>query len=1239
MDAMTLPRPTSWRERWRRARRPVALVLAVSYGIVLFLAFAWSQCFFDGCPNVESLAAYQPGGAPVLLDRNGEVFADLTPVEREVVPLFSLPSHVAQAFLAVEDKRFYEHNGIDWRRVGGAMLANLRSGDFAQGFSTITMQLARNLFPNRIPGEEQTPRRKLLEVRVAREIENEYSKDEILELYLNHIYFGNRARGIEAAAHQYFGHPAEELTLPEAALLAALPKAPTHYDPRRHPEKARERRNLVITLMEEQGRIPWIQAKEAREAPLRLAPAPRQTRVESGLAPYFVEQVRRELEERFGPALYTRPLRVVTTLDSRIQRAAEEELLRQLKLVESGTLGAFQGPRYSALAELSEDGTPYLQGAFVLLEAQTGDVLAWVGGRNYAHSQFDRVSLARRQPGSAFKPFVYAAALEDGFVLSQPLIDRPLRVRLPGGRVWEPKNFSGRYDGRVTVRDALVRSKNVATVRLANAIGLGQVAGVARQAGIGEPVAELPSISLGTIAVSPLELTSAYSAFAGLGEAVEPRLVLRVEDEEGRVFWTSRPERQQVLEPAVSYLITDVLSDALERGTGAMVREVGVVAPAAGKTGTTNDGADTWFVGYTPDLVGGVWIGFDKPRPILQGANEEGATGGRLAAPLWGRIVRRAYQARPRPEPWELPPGVIAHQVDPQTGLLLEPGCSPLRGRAYEELFVEGIEPEAYCPGKEPAPRDGFPAARMIAQRKAREAEQKALLAQAREAEERKLREQREAEKQARLAEEQRRREEEVRLARIGEARRQAAEDVRRQREEEEKRQALLAEQKKRQDEQRLAQLAEARRRAEQEEREREEQRKAALLAQQKEREERERLARAEAEEKRRREATAERERKEKEAARLAEARRQQEKQREEREAAEIRKREEERDRLARAAAEEKRREAAAEKERKEKEAARLAETRRQQEKQREEREAAEIRKREEERDRLARAEAEEKRRREAAAEKERKEKEAARLAETRRQQEKEREAAAERERKERETARLAEARREQEKERRAREAAEIREREERLARAEAEADRRERDIKAREDALRRKREGDGKKESEDERIARVLEEERRAREEEAAARAARQREEKLRADREEKEEAEEDEAEATPETDLSGWWEMTNTIESTNYSAYKGLRLGYRVQLEQDGNRITGRGQKWSENGRTIPSAGRTPITVTGTVDGRKVTLKFTEHGARRTTGGGFSWTLSADRTALRGSFWSTAADTSGKSLARRMP
>ena len=688
-----------WPEALDNPWRLAAILLAVVYAAVLFFGLAWSRCFFTTCPNVAGLAAFQPGGAPVLLDRHGEAFADLAPAEREIVALSSLPSMVPQAFLAVEDQRFYEHQGVDWRRVGGAVFANLRAGGFAQGFSTISMQLARNVFPERIPGEQQTTRRKLLEIRVAQEIERRYSKEAILELYLNNIYFGNRAKGIEAASRQYFGHPASALTLPEAALLAGLPKAPTHYDPRRHPDEALARRNLVLSLMRDQGRVPRALAEAALRQPLGIVAAPPEVRTEAGLAPYFAEQVRHEMEERFGPNLYTRPLRIVTTLDSAAQRAAEEELRRQLKAVEAGSLGPFRGERYAAAADLhdlqKQGGTSYLQGAAVMLDAHDGDVLAWVGGRDFAQSQFDRVVQARRQPGSAFKPFVYAAALADGWVLSQPLLDSPLQVRMPNGQLWQPKNFSDRYDGPITLRDALVRSKNVATVRLADAVGLPRVVAAAHKAGIPETIAPVPSLALGTVAVSPLELTTAYTGFATLGQAAEPRLVLRVEDEKGKVLWKSEPRRHPVVDPGVAFLITDVLAEALVSGTGKLIQQTGLKAPAAGKTGTTNDGADAWFVGYTPEIVGGVWIGFDHPRTIL-----DQATGGNLAAPVWGRMLARVYQGRPAPRPWHSPAGVIPHWIDPPTGLVISEGCAPQRGFAAKELFLKGKEPASYCPGR-----------------------------------------------------------------------------------------------------------------------------------------------------------------------------------------------------------------------------------------------------------------------------------------------------------------------------------------------------------------------------------------------------------------------------------------------------------------------------------------------------------------------------------------------------------
>jgi penicillin-binding protein 1A len=672
------------------------VVLVVSVVALALAGVVWGRCGLAGCPNVDGLNSYQPGRAPVLLDLDGKPFADLAPAQGELVPLKSLPAHVVQAFLAVEDKRFYEHHGIDWHRVGGAVLANVRAGGYDEGFSTLPMQLARNVFPDRIRARERTPWRKLMEIRVALEIEEKYRKDEILELYLNHIYFGNGARGLEAAARHYFGVSARKLTLGQAATLAAMPKAPSHYDPRRHARAARERRDLVLTLMEEQGRIEKAQADAARREPLRVV----RRRAVAGEAPpfaaWFVEEVRRELEERFGEDLYEDSLRIQTTLDLTAQRAAEEELARQLRAIEGGALGRFSGPAYRAEAPATEEGTPYLQGAVVMLDSRTGGVMAWVGGRDFRHSRFDRVRAGRRQAGSAFKPFVYATALSSGRTLSQHLMDEPLRVPLDRRRSWEPKNFDGAFDGPVSVREALVRSKNVPTIRLAESVGYAAVVDTAEKMGIHGPISTRPSMPLGTVSVSPLELASAYTVFSTLGSAVTPRFVRRVEDSEGKLIWEAEAAAPEpVLEPGIAFLVTDALREALERGTGAAVRASGFRGPAAGKTGTTNDGTDTWFVGYTSEVVAAVWIGFDQPRPITGMA-----TGGRLAAPVWARLMTRYQARRHMPARWSPPPGVFQAAVDPATGLILSEGCQPQAGPAYREYFLRGMSPPSACPSR-----------------------------------------------------------------------------------------------------------------------------------------------------------------------------------------------------------------------------------------------------------------------------------------------------------------------------------------------------------------------------------------------------------------------------------------------------------------------------------------------------------------------------------------------------------
>jgi penicillin-binding protein 1A len=409
-----------------------------------------------------------------------------------------------------------------------------------------------------------------------------------------------------------------------------------------------------------------------------------------------VEEVRRDLEERFAEHLYEDSLRIHTTLDVEAQRAAEEELVRQLRAIDGGALGRFAGPGYRADVSPAEDGTPYLQGAVVMLDSRTGDVRAWVGGRDFRHSRFDRVKASRRQAGSAFKPFVYATALGAGRTLSQRLQDEPLRVPLDRARYWEPKNFDGAFDGAVTVREALVRSKNVPTIRLAEAVGYDNVAATAEKMGIEGPISTRPAMPLGTVSVSPLELASAYTVFSTLGEMAKPRVVERVEAPDGEVLWEAEAApTERALEPGIAFLVTDALREALERGTATAVRATGFRGPAAGKTGTTNDGTDAWFVGYTPEAVAAVWIGFDQPRPIMAQA-----TGGRLAAPVWARVMTRYYARHAMPSAWTAPSGVFQAAVDPATGLILAEGCQPQAGRAYREFFLRGTSPPSVCPAR-----------------------------------------------------------------------------------------------------------------------------------------------------------------------------------------------------------------------------------------------------------------------------------------------------------------------------------------------------------------------------------------------------------------------------------------------------------------------------------------------------------------------------------------------------------
>lgn len=674
--------------RQTERRRRIAMIAGIS-GLVLavILLVLWQRCGIRGCPDVDKLRGYMPEEASVVLDRNGEEIAKLFVTRRVVIGLDSLPQHVPDAFIAIEDQRFWDHGGVDWRRVVGAGLKNVRSGGVEEGASTITMQLARNVFPDELPASQKTIFRKIGEARVAREIESRYTKEEILELYVNQIYFGEGAWGIEAAAQEYYGKSATELTLAEAATLAALPRAPSRLNPRVNPTLAREERGVVLDRMLEQGLIDADAHEAAKEEELALR------RGDSDLdesAPYFIEAVRQTLEEQLGDAIYTRGYRIHTTLDVGVQSVLEEELAQQARAIESGRYGGYPHPSYASVHGDSTTsfarGTPYLQTAGIIMDPTTGDVLALVGGRDYDDSEYNRATQAKRQPGSAFKPFVYASAISSGYSPSYQLVDRPIKLIIDRNTTWEPRNYSGGYSGVVTLREALVQSKNVATVRLSGEVGLSRVIGMAEQMGLGN-IPSHPSVVLGTSEVTPLQLASAYTPFATLGQRTEPRMVVRVVDRDGAVVWAQEPNAQRVLSPAVAYITTNIMQDVVNRGTGSGVRAVGFRGPAAGKTGTTQDAADVWFVGFTPRVLGVIWYGMDERQRILRGA-----TGGEIAAPVWGRIMR---QVAPQSGDWAVPAGVETREVD-QTGSIAGAGC-PTVGATRTEFFLSGTAPIGEC--------------------------------------------------------------------------------------------------------------------------------------------------------------------------------------------------------------------------------------------------------------------------------------------------------------------------------------------------------------------------------------------------------------------------------------------------------------------------------------------------------------------------------------------------------------
>lgn len=684
---------------WKRHPGLVrALLLVCIFGLTFGAGMAYASwalvCRTGQCPSIDSLEDYTPRQTSKLYAADGRFVAEIGLERRTLIRLAEIPPVVRQAFLVTEDRRFYDHAGIDWIRVVGAVLRNARTQSWGQGFSTITMQLARNVFPERI-SREKTPLRKLKEAKVARAIEARYDKNKILELYLNQIYLGNGAYGVETAAQRYFGKSARDLNLAEAATLASLPKAPERYNPRRFPERAIQRRNTVIELMRRARTVSDAEASLAKAYPLRLA-----QRTEAGdVAPYFVEWVRRQLDAQFGRQLYEQGLQVYTTLDLEMQVAAERALEQQLRAIESGRYGRFPHQSYeqvtARLADNRDDNaspnTPYLQGSFVAMDPRTGAVRALVGGRDFDDSKFNRATQALRQPGSTFKPIVYASAIQNGRPPSYMVDDAPISIPQMGGEVWTPQNYEGKFEGPMPLRRGLYLSRNIVAIKIGMELGEQTVIDMARRFGISTQVPPYPSIHIGSADVYPLEMIAAYSAFATLGTRAVPNAILRVQNASGEVLWQPSPVRVPVMSREEAWLMVDMMKDVVRRGTAyGAVWGAGFRIPAGGKTGTTNDGTDVWFIGFTADLVAGVWMGFDRPTKI-----KANAQGGQLAAPAWTAFMKDVYRRKPAPPDWPRPELIVQREVDRTTGLLRNPFCPD--EVVYTEFYIPGTEPVREC--------------------------------------------------------------------------------------------------------------------------------------------------------------------------------------------------------------------------------------------------------------------------------------------------------------------------------------------------------------------------------------------------------------------------------------------------------------------------------------------------------------------------------------------------------------
>jgi penicillin-binding protein 1A len=706
-------------KRRKQIRNIVVISLAVLFSAyIVYLAV--------GLPSLQQLENPTPELATKVYSYDGELLGQFYIKQRAYTPIDSIPKNLINALIATEDRKFYRHWGIDLDRVLKAMVKNILSFRIREGASTITQQLARNLYLS----QELSITRKIREAITAIQIERTYTKEEILEMYLNIAYFGMSAYGVESASFVYFGKSPSELTLAECALLVGMLRSPARYNPFEYPERAIKIRDVVLKNMLTVGFITEQEYEKARTEPLNLNRG--REYIYSGIAPHFLEYIRWQLQkkaEKYGFNIYRDGLVVYTTLDARMQRHAIRAVKEQLAELQQefdkswrwdkNLLKVFldkaikQDPRY-VNADSSEKPKIYaqllnnnafvdsvkreatrIQVGFVAIDPQTGYIKAMVGSSNFEVFKYglNHVTQIKRQPGSAFKPFVYTVAIDNGYSPAYQLLNQPITIMMANGERWTPSNFDGTFGGKVTLREALKMSINVVAVRVLQELApINQVIDYAHKMGITTDIPPYESIALGTAEVIPLQLTSAYGVFANEGIYVEPVAILRIEDRFGNVIEEAKPEKRVVISPETAYIITDMLEDAVNSGTGTRVRQF-FHLPCAGKTGTTQDFADAWFIGYTPNLVAGVWLGFDDRRITFGGTFGQG---GRAAAPMWGRFMKYVYDDPDINMPildFEQPPDVVTATVCAESQKLATPYCP----QKITDLFIRKYLPTKEC--------------------------------------------------------------------------------------------------------------------------------------------------------------------------------------------------------------------------------------------------------------------------------------------------------------------------------------------------------------------------------------------------------------------------------------------------------------------------------------------------------------------------------------------------------------